>query len=181
MLSTLTNLRCCDAYLRSAGGAQKRRTSDSISPGSQSTRFRLRVLVVEFRDEVYAGLRALLDEHGFEVQRAESGSTVAHTFNHFVPDLILLNEDMPDESGWLITCKLRLTRHRQPVWLYTDRQPRFKADWKEHYGIDELIEYGGVLTRLVQRVRQVVAKWLSGPDREPSHHEPHWNATLFVA
>ena len=164
MLSSQYQLRCCDAYLRSESRALKRRSSTGISSRRDSTRLRPRVLVVEYRDEVYAGLKALLEEHGSELERAESGATVASSFSRFVPDLLLINEDMPDESGWLITCKLRITRHRQPVWLYTVREPRLKADWKEFTGVDEVIEYGGVVIRLVQDVRQRLAEWPGRPE-----------------
>jgi len=181
MLTTATDLRCCDAYLRSAGRDYHLRPSDSISPRREGTQRRARALVVEFRDEVYAGLKAQLEEYGFEVERAESGATVALAFNRFTPDLILINEDMPDESGWVITGKLRLTRHRQPVWLYTIRQPRLKAEWKAFSGVDEVIEYGGVLIRLVQHVRNCVANWLGESDDAPSLMAQDRAATLLVA
>jgi len=168
MFHTPTELRSCDAYLRSVASTSVPRSQKSNSFRHPSTRLRPRVLVIEFRDEVYSGLKSLLEEHGFEVERAALGATVAHTFNQFAPDLVLVNEDMPYESGWLITCKLRLMRHRQPVWLYTVRQPRLQADWKEFSGVDEVIEYGGVLIRLVQHVRRGIFEWLKSPGEESS-------------
>ena len=181
MSITPTDLRCRGTYFRSNGSPSQRHSSDLIPFDGQNTRVRPRVLIVEFRDEVYGGLKTLLEEHGFEVERTECGATVARAFNRFVPDLLLVNEDMPDESGWLITCKLRLTRRWQPVWLYTVRQPRFKADWKEYVGVDEVIDYGGVLIRLVRHVQQLVADRLGRTDGRPPHQQLNSAATSLVA
>ena len=60
--------------LARASGISTCRTSDSIPFVCQSTWVRPRVLVVEFRDEVHAGLKTLVEEHGFEVERAERGA-----------------------------------------------------------------------------------------------------------
>ena len=169
MIETLSQLRCYEGYLRSTAIAPARCPSNSNSTASQLTSFRPRVLVVEFRDEVYAGLKAVLEEHGCHVARAEFGATVAGTLIRFSPDLVLVNESMPDESGWLVACKLRLMRHRQPVWLYAVRRPEPIAVWKEFSGVSRLIDYGGILSRLLQHVRQHLAHWMRGLDSDPEH------------
>jgi CheY-like chemotaxis protein len=111
------------------------------------------VLVVEHRDEVFNGLRVVLEEANLKVERAKLGGVVAAKIRKSVPGLILVNERMPDESGWLITCKLRLSRHAQPVWLYTLQRAYMVADWKEISGVDEVINYDGVLPKLFEKVR----------------------------
>lgn len=165
MFGSSTQLRCCDAYLRSA--------AKNVTQGYASTRKRKsvelvrRVLIVEFRDEVFADLKSVLEDHGCEVVRAVSGAEVAAQAKRLVPDLFLVNESMPDESGWLITRKLRLTRLYQPVWLYTARVPQVHADWKESSGVDEILVYGGGLSRLGLQVRGRLKSWLelSSADR----------------
>lgn len=180
MLRTLAEMRCCDEYLGSTAGTHERRTSAATSRQRQVVPIGPRVLVVEFRDEVFAGLKAVLDEHDCYVGRAQSGADVAGSLNRFMYDLVLVNESMPDESGWLITCKLRLTRHRQPVWLYAAQPPRSLATWKEYSGVNQVIEYGGVLFRLVRHVRQRLTEWVGSPVGEPSHgvstSAPRWVA-----
>ena len=159
MLASSAQLRCCHAYLHSylhsaATTTAHRRSTDSPASDRRIAVHSQRVLVVEFRDEVYASLKSLLEAYGWEVARAASGAEVATQVNRFAPDLLLVNESMPDKSGWLITCKLRLTKHRQPVWLFAAHTPPIRADWKESCGVDEVIAYGGVLSRLVLRVRE---------------------------
>ena len=138
---------------------------------------RRRVLVVEFRDEVYESLESLFREHGFEVERAECGSTVAHKFHQFAPDIVLINDDTPDASGWLIASKLRLSGYRQTIWLYTVRLSRWRVNWKLVTEVDEVIAYGGKFAWLVQRVRQLIAERLS----EENHRIQHQGVNTDVA
>lgn len=158
MFGSLAKLRCCDAYLRSAVTSVNRRSA--WAPKEQPVESSRRVLVVEFRDEVFAELKSVFEEHGCEVARAASGASVAAQVKQFAPGLLLVNESMPDESGWLITCKLRLTRQRLPIWLYAVRKPHPFADWKESIGVDEILAYGGVVSRLRLRVRERLERWL---------------------
>lgn len=133
----------------------------SVRPGS-------RVLVLEHRDEVYRGLKLVLEEGGFQVERGRVGATARARIQQFEPDLILVNEELPDESGWLMTCKLRLSHRVQPVWLYAVRKPRWRADWRELLGVDEVIEYRGALTVLVQQIRRRLANRHVSPPVEPA-------------
>ena len=153
MLGSFAQLRCCHAYLRSETTTLiGHRHGDSPVMGRESTVPLRRALIVEFRDEVFAHLKSLLEDCGYEVARAASGAAVAAQVNRFAPDLMVVNEGMPDENGWLIICKLRLTQFRQPVWLYAASAPR--ANLKEFCRVDEVIAYGGVLSRLVSLVRE---------------------------
>lgn len=167
MFGSSAQLRCCDAYLRSSVKTTASRPSASAAAGQESVGLSRRVLIAEFRDEVFADLKRLFEDYECEVARAESGADVGEQVKQFVPDLLVVNENMPDESGWLITCKLRLSKHRQPVWLYAARTPRLHADWKEFCGVDEILAYGGVLSRLALRVRQRLENWLDFSD--PGH------------
>lgn len=172
MITNIASMRCCDAYLRSAASTVRRLPADLSVLGRETAVPLRRVLVVEFRDEVFAGLKSLLEDCGCEVARAASAAAVAAQLNQFAPDLLLVNEDMPDESGWLIICKLRLNAYLQPAWLYAVQAPRIRADWKEACGVDQVISYGGVLSRLVLRVRERIECWQdrSGAKRGSTSH-----------
>ena len=158
MFESSAQFRCCAAYLRSSAALQ--RPSSASTADRMSAAPQLHVLIVEFRGEVFTSLKSLFEEHGCEVSRAATGANVADQTERVAPDLLLINENMPDESGWLITYKLRLTRVRQPVWLYAVRAPRIFADWKEFSGADEVIAHGGVLSRLILRVGERLEHWL---------------------
>lgn len=113
---------CCRGSLsRSEFGATVARLRHSAPQASQRLHRAPRVLVVEFRDEVFAALLAALRDQDCEVQRAESGAAAGAALARFLPDLVLVNESLPDESGWLIACKARFWPRRRPGWFYAAR------------------------------------------------------------
>ncbi len=159
MFGSSNQLECCAGCLRGAA------TSPRL--GSRDERYfatpRSHVLVIEFRNEIFTRLKSLIEDQGCEVSRARTGVDVAAQAERVAPDLMIVNEHMPDESGWLITCKLRLTHVRYPVWLYTARSPEVLADWKEYYcGVDEVIAYGGDFARVASQIRQSLHDRLLG-------------------
>ncbi len=133
------------------------------------------VLVVEFCDAEYARLKAQLEDYGFQTGRAVSGAAVASSFSRLGPDLVLLNADMPDESGWLITAKLRIAGHQAPVWLYAQREPPSQAVWQLVSGVNEVIVYDGSPVALASLVRSQLQEWLKTCD-EPVASRCHRDA-----
>ena len=87
MFKSMTELRFSNEDFHSSIGVPLHRTSDSISTVPQYPPVRPRVLVVEFRDEVYAGLKAVLEEHNCRVTRAEVGADVAGSISN-VPQIL---------------------------------------------------------------------------------------------
>lgn len=152
-MSTNTRiLQVFQAYIHSsAQGVSKPHVA--VESDGQSPRLPRTVLVIDFRDEVYAGLKVIMDEAGLIVKRATDGLAVTRTLSRTAPDLVLVNDDSPYGSGWLITYKMRLARYVGPVWLYTPRPPRYQFD-KKFCGVDTIIEYGGVLSRLLSDVQE---------------------------
>lgn len=167
MLSSHTNFRSCTAYLRTAAVAVKPCHREGITAYQHTAGIRRRVLIVEFRDEVYAALKSMLEKRGFDVERADCGPQVGMMVRRFAPDLILVNEDMPHEDGWLIAAKLQFGPLRQSVWLYAVRLPRCLAERKEVCGVDRVVTYGGVLARIVDRLEHDLAEWRAGSRQSP--------------
>lgn len=58
------------------------------------------ILVVEDNDDVQAMICALLEQHGFAVDIADSGMTALGATMRNLPDLILLDMAMPDMDGF---------------------------------------------------------------------------------
>jgi CheY-like chemotaxis protein len=117
------------------------------------------VLVVDFRDEVYSALKSLLEAHGLSVLRATRGAEVAAKTRDLAPRLVLIYEDMPGESGWLIACKLRFGLNSGPIWLYTARCPRCLADRQKATGVDQVIQCGRSLLPLLEEVDTRIVEW----------------------
>jgi DNA-binding NarL/FixJ family response regulator len=59
----------------------------------------LRVLVVDDHELFRSGLRALLEEEGFEVADASSGEAALVALPAFAPDVIVMDLNMPSMSG----------------------------------------------------------------------------------
>jgi len=124
---------------------------------------------------VYATLKTQLEDYGFETGRAVSGAAVASSFHRLAPDLVLLRADMPDESGWLITAKLRIAGHQQPVWLYAQRESPSQAIRQQVSGVNEVIVHDGSPTAFAGHVRSQLQEWLKTCD-EPVPSRCHQDA-----
>ena len=170
MFTKQDRLRAFCAYVHTCGSPSSRplAVAEACRRAGQKGR---RVLIVESRDDVYTSLKTLLERAGQRVQRARTGAAVAATVVRFAPDLVLVNEQMPDESGWLITCKLRIARAQRTVWLYAARGPRLLAERMEISAVDQVIVYGGVLVRLRHEIFRRFLEWLdvSGNRSLPSY------------
>ncbi len=58
-----------------------------------------KILLVEDDDSVAEGLRVLLIDEGFDVQLITTGRETVDVVRQFVPDLVLLDVNLPDVSG----------------------------------------------------------------------------------
>ena len=125
------------------------------------------VLVVESRDDVYGALQSLLETQGFRVLRATRAAEVAAKIRDLVPQLVLIYEDMHEESGWLIAAKLQFSRYCGPIWLYTARWPRCLADRQAATGVAQVIQCGRSLFSLIEEVQTRIVAWRTLRDGAP--------------
>lgn len=151
MLAKTNKFQSCVAYARSVA-LQSSRQQTRHSGGAQSP-FPRHVLIVEFRDEIYASLSRVLEDEGLTVSRAEKASEVAAMSSGTSRDIVLINEAMPDESGWLISAKLRLSNTPRRLWMYTAKKLYCLQDWQELAGVEHSFCYGGDLLRLILALR----------------------------
>jgi CheY-like chemotaxis protein len=107
-----------------------------------------RVLIVEFRDDVFEGLKRLLENQGCEVYRVRFAGTVVYHVQQFKPDLILLSDRTSEGSGWLVSCKLQLTACLQPIWIYSSQNNLLVEEWKAYCGVDAVVAYDGSVNSL---------------------------------
>jgi len=151
MFVKTNKFQSCVAYARSlALQSRRQQTRRSASTLSLLTRH---VLIVEFRDEIYASLSRVLEDEGLSVSRAEKASEVAAMSSGTSQDIVLINEAMPDESGWLISAKLRLSNTPRRLWMYTAKKLYCLQEWQELAGVEHSFCYGGDLLRLILALR----------------------------
>lgn len=106
------------------------------------------ILIIEYRDEVFARLAADLSEAGLQIERATCATGISRKCASFSADLLVVNVDLPDGSGWLLTAKLRLVPPAPRIWLYAPWPSPNDMAMTEFVGADDLIAYGGDLYRL---------------------------------
>ncbi len=124
--------------------------------------------VVEHRDEVFARVDADLSAWGIQVSRATSANEAIRLHYRRPAELVVAHSDLPDETGWLFACKLRLAWPGARVWVYTPRCTTREQVLADFIGVEEVLAYGGDLQRLSAEVfeRLVVASY-SIPTRLP--------------
>lgn len=91
----------------------------SVAAGEQVALRSRRVLVVEDDESVGEGLRALLTDEGFEVDLVERGLHSAPAIERFRPDLVLLDVNLPDVSGFDVYRQIRSQWPDLPVIFST--------------------------------------------------------------
>lgn len=66
-------------------------------------------LLLAYVDSIHAARAARgLRRHGWEVHLAASGAEVYRLIQEIQPRVVVLDSELPDESGWLISAKITL-------------------------------------------------------------------------
>lgn len=130
---------------------------------------KLSVLLVEHRGEVYSRLAADLEEVGHRVRRASCVEEAARLYARSCYDLLIINADLPDASGWLLASELQLIYQNICIWLYTPNLSSVELAQEELVSIDRLILYGGDLWSLSKQImRPVPARFFGANQCRPT-------------
>lgn len=126
------------------------------------------VLLVEYRDDVFARLAADLAARGIRAMRAVDGTQAIRRYVRRPTDLLIVNADQPDQSAWLLTAKLHLTHPTARIWVYKRRLSTSDVATANFLQIDGLIDYESDLCRLAATI-------LDSLLRLPTHETPKPN------
>jgi CheY-like chemotaxis protein len=84
-------------------------------------------LLLAYVDSIHAARTArFLRRHGWEVHLAASGAEVYHLIQEIQPRVVVLDTELHDESGWLISAKITLDPRSPHVILLAPQ--RTEAD-----------------------------------------------------
>jgi CheY-like chemotaxis protein len=115
------------------------------------------ILVVEDNDIERTGLTAFLRRNGYHVVEAHNGEEALHQLDKQVPDLILLDMQMPTVDGWHFLQERRGDPElvSVPVVLVTGLANATEA-WAEGVGAEGVVPKPIHTERLLETVRQFV-------------------------
>lgn len=159
MLQPMASFRC--GYTCKSSLSRRMPSSKWNPAGQEMVERRRRVLIGEFRDEIYADLEVLFRNQRYDVGRAEYGLAMTAQVQNEVPNLIVLNDRFPDQSGWLVAAKLHMLKSTFQVWLYTNNLPADILIKQEMCQIDEVLAYGGGLSRLHNQILDLLSPSLT--------------------
>lgn len=134
--------------LGSTSAATAKLTTDRTKPPKRSV-----ILVVDNRDTFFTGLAQAVTPGGFQVVRATSADEATQRLRDTMPDLILANCELPDESGWLMVSKWCLTRNPKRVWLYQAWPAVFDHHWVELTKVEQILYHRDNVQALADQVR----------------------------
>jgi CheY-like chemotaxis protein len=97
-----------------------------------------RVLIVDDDALVRASLAAMLRCEGYEVYGADDGEAAIQSAIEHLPDLVLLDLNMPNMDGWTAFTKLETTCPLIPVIVITARPNQYQR--AVELGVDAFME-----------------------------------------
>lgn len=109
------------------------------------------VLIVEYRDEVYARLAADLAMAGLRVTRAVDAATAAARMTPGL-EIVIINTELPDQKGWAVAASVRAMSPMPRIWLYKAWNSPIDVAHAYCVRSEELLEYRGELHALSDAV-----------------------------
>jgi two-component system phosphate regulon response regulator PhoB len=124
-----------------------------------------RILVVDDEPDIMELVRFSLTQEGFLVDTAEDGATALAQVARRVPDLVVLDLMLPDESGTEVCRKLRSTPEtaKLPVIMLTARSEEVDRVVGFELGADDYVTKPFSPRELVLRIKAVLRR---GSDAE---------------
>lgn len=82
-----------------------------------------KIFVIDDEIEIVELTKMILEKEGYEVKGTNSSAQIFEQIKDAMPDLILLDINMPDMDGWEVLRSIKMDRHFSsiPVVLFTIR------------------------------------------------------------
>jgi CheY-like chemotaxis protein len=115
-------------------------------------------LVLAYADSVQAAFTCRqLRRLGWEVRLASSGPEARRLVRHNAPDVVVLDTDLRDESGWLTCAKLIAEFPDQAVVLITGQVTAENEEFARFVGATAIVGRDITVPQLLEEVQQVAA------------------------
>ena len=110
-------------------------------------------MVVAYASSVHASLCARhFRRLGWEVHLASSGSDARRVAHALTPEVVILDTQLPDESGWLTCAKMALETGARKVVIVSPEITEEETRLAEAAGAAALVCRGNGMPRLVEEV-----------------------------
>jgi len=127
-----------------------------------------RILVVDDDVALLALIRLMLTKHGLAVEAAATAAEGLTLVDAFQPDLVVLDVDLPDLSGWEVLRRVR-EKSNVPVMLMSDRHSRVAKARGLDLGADDYVTKPLDLLEVEARVRALLRR---APASARGHDSP---------
>jgi two-component system KDP operon response regulator KdpE len=125
-----------------------------------------KILVVDDDPQIRRVMRMRLTSLGYEIAEARSGEQALDTFREFLPDLVLLDLNMPGMGG-LETCRQIREGSDVPVIILTVRNTEDEKVEALDAGADDYVTKPFGMKELLARVRAAMRRAPTGPSSGP--------------
>ncbi len=125
-----------------------------------------RILIVEDDPAVARGLQYGLQQEGFTVLMADTGTRALALIRHEAVHLVLLDARLPEVNGFDVLRQMRAEGRRQPVLMVTARDEESDKVLGLELGADDYIVKPFSLRELISRIRAALRRAygeLAGP------------------
>ncbi|HXH21341.1 MAG TPA: response regulator transcription factor [Dehalococcoidia bacterium] len=111
-----------------------------------------RVLVVDDEPQLRRAVRRSLDGHGYDVREAEDARSALEAYQHFRPDVVLLDLMLPDMSGIEVCREMRHMRETPIIVLSVLGDEKAKVQALDQ-GADDYLTKPFGMDELLARIR----------------------------
>ena len=125
-----------------------------------------KILVVDDDPQIRRVMRATLSGHHYEVVEARNGEEALERFRAEMPDLVLLDMNMPGMDG-LETCRLLRKGSEAPILILSVRNTERDKVAALDAGADDYVTKPFGLEELLARIRAAMRRALASPEGGP--------------
>jgi two-component system phosphate regulon response regulator OmpR len=155
------------------GGFLRRYTSGALSlkPTAGTVALNGRILIVEDDVSVREMLAEYLGSHGYEIAQADGGTVMREAVEKSLPDVVLLDVNLPGEDGFTLA---RFLRERYDVGIIMVTGSAELADRVAglEVGADDYIVKPFELRELRARIKSVMRRMQARPPALPAAEAP---------
>jgi two-component system phosphate regulon response regulator OmpR len=155
------------------GGVLRRYTSGALSlkPTAGTVALNGRILIVEDDVSVREMLAEYLGSHGYEIAQADGGTVMREAVEKSLPDVVLLDVNLPGEDGFTLA---RFLRERYDVGIIMVTGSAELADRVAglEVGADDYIVKPFELRELRARIKSVMRRMQARPPALPAAEAP---------